>query len=318
MNSVEDRIRGTGIVPVVKLDRAEDAKPLGEALVDGGICIAEVTFRTDAAAEGIREMRRIPDLLVGAGTVLTLEQLEAALDAGAEFIVSPGLNPKIVRACIDKNIPVFPGCSGPSDIEQALEMGLGTVKFFPAGSLGGLETIKALSGPYPSISFMPTGGIGPKNLPEYIRFPRVAACGGSWMLDPGAISGGDFFSITAACKASVRALLGFSIEHVGIHVEDQDSLDYTIGLFCALFDMERRDGTSTTFADTLIECGTDLPQAKPHIAIGTNSAECAYYHLKKRGAKFLPQTERRDANGRLKSIYLAEDFGGLAVHILQK
>ena len=318
LNSVEARIRGAGIVPVIKLDKVEDARPLGEALVDGGICVAEVTFRSEAAAEGIREMSSNADMLVGAGTVLTLDQLDAALEAGAQFIVSPGFNPKIVKACMERGVSIFPGCSSPTDIEQALELGLRTVKFFPAESLGGLDTIKALSGPYGDISFIPTGGISPKNIGQYIRYPKVVACGGSWMVSAQAIAAGDFFSVTAATKASVKELLGFGIEHVGINCTDQDELERTIGLFCVLFDMEQDERASVTFADTLIECGTGLVQGKPHIAIGTNSAECAYHHLLRRGAKFLEETKKVDENGRLRAIYLAEDFGGMAVHILQR
>lgn len=183
MNPVLEQIGKIGIVPVVKIDRAEDALPLARALCAGGLPCAEVTFRTDAAAEAIRAMiAGYPDMCVGAGTVLNAEQVDAAVEAGAKFIVSPGLNPRTVRHCQEKNVPVIPGISTPSEIEQAIELGLETVKFFPAEQSGGLAKIKAMAAPYGNMKFMPTGGINAKNLTSYLDYGKVIACGGSWMV----------------------------------------------------------------------------------------------------------------------------------------
>ena len=191
MNEVLEQIRKIGIVPVVKLDRVEDAVPLAESLCKGGLPCAEVTFRTAAAAGAIAAIRKaFPDMLLGAGTVLTTKQVDEAMEAGATFIVSPGLNPEVVKYCVDNKIPVTPGCSNPSDIEQAISLGLDVVKFFPAEAAGGLAMIKAMSAPYVNMKFMPTGGISAKNLNEYLSFNKIIACGGSWMVKDDLIKAG--------------------------------------------------------------------------------------------------------------------------------
>ena len=197
MNDVLKQMSGYGIIPVVVLNDVKDALPLGKALVDGGIPCAEVTFRTDAAEESIRIMsENFPEMLVGAGTVLTTEQVDRAVAAGAKFIVSPGLNPKVVKYCLEKNIPVTPGVITPSEIEQAIELGLEVVKFFPAEPFGGLKTIKALAAPYTKIKFMPTGGINISNVRDYLAFDKIIACGGSWMVSGNLVKEGKFDEIT--------------------------------------------------------------------------------------------------------------------------
>jgi len=193
------------IVPVVKLDRTEDAKPLAEALIRGGLPVAEVTFRTDAAEGSIRIMRReFPDMLVGAGTVINTEQAKRAVDAGAAFLVSPGTNEKVLQFAIDQDIPVFPGACTPSEIITALEYGLEVVKFFPAKQYGGLDTMKALAGPFPAIRFMPTGGIDLNNMKEFLAFKKIIAIGGSWMVKDTLINAGDFEGIAKLTKEAVE------------------------------------------------------------------------------------------------------------------
>ncbi len=197
MNDVLKQMSGYGIIPVVVLNDVKDALPLGKALVEGGIPCAEVTFRTDAAEESIRIMsENFPEMLVGAGTVLTTEQVDRAVAAGAKFIVSPGLNPKVVKYCLEKNIPVTPGVITPSEIEQAIELGLEVVKFFPAEPFGGLKTIKALAAPYTKMKFMPTGGINISNVRDYLAFDKIIACGGSWMVSGNLVKEGKFDEIT--------------------------------------------------------------------------------------------------------------------------
>lgn len=197
MNEVLKKIGEIGIIPVVVLDDAKDAEPLAKALIDGGLPCAEVTFRTAAAEEAIRKMSTAyPDLFVGAGTVLTVEQANRAVDAGAKFIVSPGLNPEVVKYCVQRGIPVCPGTCTPSDIEQALALGLDVVKFFPAEPAGGLGFIKAIAAPYTGVKFMPTGGISAKNVREYLAYDRILACGGSWMVKNDLVKAGDFEKIT--------------------------------------------------------------------------------------------------------------------------
>ena len=205
MNEILTQIENTGIVPVVVLDDPKDAEPLAEALCSGGLPCAEVTVRTPAAAQSIRIMsEKFPHMLIGAGTVLTTEQVDSAVDAGAKFIVSPGLNPRIVKYCTERNIVITPGCANPSDVEQAIENGLDVVKFFPAEQAGGLAYIKAIAAPYAGIKFMPTGGINPKNVRDYLAYDRILACGGSWMVKGDLIRDGKFDEIRELVKEAVN------------------------------------------------------------------------------------------------------------------
>ncbi len=197
------------LVPVIKLDSPDDALPLAEALIAGGLPVAEITFRTDAARESIRKVRSAyPDMLTGAGTVLSLEQAKAAADAGASFIVSPGMNRDVVEFSIENHIPVFPGACTPTEIMTAMEYELEVVKFFPAKQYGGLDTIKALSAPFPSVRFMPTGGISEANIKDFLAFPKIIACGGSFMASSSLISQKKFDDIrklTANAAALIKS-----------------------------------------------------------------------------------------------------------------
>ena len=205
MNEVLKKIQETGIIPVVVLNDAKDAAPLAKALCERGLPCAEVTFRTDAAEESIRIMsREFPEMFVGAGTVLTTEQVDRAVDAGAKFIVSPGLNPKVVKYCLEKGVPVTPGVCTPSEVEQAIELGLDVVKFFPAEPAGGLNMIKAMAAPYVGMKFMPTGGINPKNVREYLAYDRILACGGSWMVKGSLVEAGEFDKIRELAQEAVE------------------------------------------------------------------------------------------------------------------
>lgn len=205
MNSVLEDIGKYGIIPVVVIEKEEDAIPLAEALIEGGLPVAEVTFRTKAAKNAMKIIsEKYPDMLLGAGTVLNGQQVEDAIEGGAKFIVSPGLNPNTVRYCQDKGITIIPGCSNASDIEQAIELGLSTVKFFPAEPAGGLPMIKALSAPYCDMTFMPTGGINKENVKEYLKFNKIIACGGSWMVKGSLIENGEFDKIKELTKEAVE------------------------------------------------------------------------------------------------------------------
>lgn len=320
MNEMLLKIQKMGIVPVVKLDKAEDALSLAKALYDGGLPCAEVTFRTAAAEEAIKIMRKAyPDMLIGAGTVLTTEQVDKAVNAGATFIVSPGLNPKIVKYCVDRNITIVPGCSSPSDIETAMEFGLEVVKFFPAEAAGGLPMIKAMSAPYVNMKFMPTGGINAKNLLSYLDFNKIIACGGSWMVNNDLIKAGDFDKITALTKEAVSVMLGFELRHIGINAENEEEADKTASSFEELFGFAKKVGNSSIFAGTGIEVMKSPYLGKNgHIAIQTNYLERAIYHLEAKGYTFNYETRKVDKNGKMTAIYLNEEIGGFAVHLVQK
>ena len=205
MKTIEEQFHEFGVVPVVVLEEAKDALPLAKALVEGGLPCAEVTFRTEAAEESIRLMsEKYPEMLVGAGTVLTTKQVDRAAAAGAKFIVSPGFDPEIVDYCLEKKIPVFPGCITPSEVAQAVKRGLEVVKFFPAEQFGGVSTIKAMAAPYVGLKFMPTGGVNAKNLESYLSCDKIIACGGSWMVKGDLVKAGKFDEIKAMTEEAVK------------------------------------------------------------------------------------------------------------------
>lgn len=319
MNEILSKIQKIGIVPVVVLNDAKDAVPLAKALCNGGLPCAEVTFRTDAAEESIKNMTEaFPEMLVGAGTVLTIEQVDRAVNAGAKFIVSPGLNPKVVKYCVDNNIPVTPGVTSPSQIEQAIELGLDVVKFFPAEAAGGLNMIKSMAAPYTTMKFMPTGGISEKNLNDYLAFDKIIACGGSWMVKSDLVKEGNFEKIEQLTKQAVQTMLGFQLVHIGINCNSDNEAEGVANKFDQLFGFTAKPGNSSIFAGTAVEV-----MKKPylgqhgHIAIATNSIERAKAYLEYQGFEF-NEDSARYVNGKLKAIYLKDEVGDFAVHLVRK
>ena len=319
MNPILEQFQKLGIIPVVVIDDAKDAAPLAKALCEGGLPVAEVTFRTDAAEEAIRLMTEAcPEMLVGAGTVLTTEQVDRAVAAGSKFIVSPGLNPKVVKYCQEKNVPITPGTARPTDIEMALELGLDVVKFFPAEQNGGLAMIKAMAAPYTKVKFMPTGGINAKNLKSYLDFDKIIACGGSWMVPKDLVAAGDFEAIKNLTREAVNTMLGFELRHVGINANSDEEANGVAGSFEKLFGFAKKDGSSSVFAGTGIEVmKAPYLGAHGHIAIGTNYIERAIYHMEFQGFEFDMDTAKYK-NGKLIAVYLKGELGGFAVHLVQK
>lgn len=317
MNETLVKLSQIGIVPVVALNRIEDARPLAKALCDGGLPCAEVTFRTDCAEEAIRIMStEFPQMFIGAGTVLTTEQVDRAVNAGAKFIVSPGLNPEVVKYCVDKNIPVTPGCANPSDIEQALSFGLDVVKIFPAEAIGGLKLIKSMAAPYVNMKFMPTGGINAKNLNDYLAFDRIIACGGSWMVSGDLINAGKFDEITALTKEAVNNMLGFRIKHIGINSSDDTTAAATADAFSSMFGFDKKEGNGSYFCGDGVEVMKSQGKGTMgHIAVGCNNIDRAVYHLSNQGVAFDMDTALYTDKGALKFVYLKGEFGGFAVHL---
>ena len=319
MHEVLEKIQKIGIVPVVVLDDAKDAAPLAKALCDGGLPCAEVTFRTAAAEESIRIMaKEFPEMLVGAGTVLTTEQVDRAVAAGARFIVSPGLNPVVVKYCVDKGIPVTPGTANPSDVEAAIALGLEVVKFFPAEQAGGLPMIKAMSAPYTTMKFMPTGGINAKNINSYLAFDKILACGGSWMVKKELVAAGEFDKIRDLTKEAVQTMLGFELAHVGINAADESDAENTADAFDGLFGFTKKVGNSSVFAGTAVEVMKSAGRgANGHIGIATNSVLRAKNYLELMGYKF-DESSAKFKGDKLTAIYLADEVHGFAVHLVQK
>ena len=313
-----EKLSLAGIVPVIKVEDANDAVPLCKALADGGLPVAEITFRSDAAEESIRRVHaQLPEVILGAGTVLTTEQVDHAVAAGATYIVSPGLNPEVVKHCQKVGVPIVPGCANPSDIEVALSLGLKTVKFFPAEALGGLNLIKAMSAPYGGVTFLPTGGIGENNLLDYLSFPKIVACGGSWMVDQKALEAKDWAKIETLTRNAVTLMLGLEIKHVGINSGNPEQAMKDAQLICKLLGWPVIDGNSSTFVGTGFEM-----MKKPfrgthgHIAIGCNNIRRAKWHLERRGFVF-DEESAIDKDGKLKAIYLQDELAGFAFHLLQ-
>ena len=320
MHEILTELGKIGIVPVIKIDDVEKAVPLATALAAGGIPCAEVTFRTAQGEEAIRRIAKdVPGVLLGAGTVLTTEQVDRAIAAGAKFIVSPGLNPKVVAYCGQKGIPVTPGCANPSDIEQALELGLEVVKFFPAEQAGGLDYIKAIAAPYPNLRFMPTGGISAANIAKYIGFEKILACGGSWMAGADLINSGDFKKITTLSNEAVMSLLGLHVAHIGINARGEDAAQKAAARFCSLFGFAARDGASSIFAGDGIEViKQSAPGTHGHIAIGTNSLTRAVAYFERGGLAFDHAGAKKDPSGKVMAVYFTEEILGFAVHLVQK
>ncbi len=319
MKDVIQELSLIGLVPVIKIDNAKDAAPLAHALEEGGLPCAEVTFRTAAAAEAIAEMvKACPDMLVGAGTVLTTAQVDEAVAAGAKFIVSPGLNPAVVKYCVDQGVPVVPGINNPSGIEQALTLGLKVVKFFPAEPSGGLNMLKAMAAPYGGVRFMPTGGIGPSNVGDYLAWNRIVACGGSWMVPPKMLAAGDFDGIRRLAREAVDTMLNFKFVHLGINCKNEDDCKNSSAMAEQLFSFARDERSKSIFAGTPLEF-MKMPGrgTSGHIAIGTPNVDRAVYHLARRGAKFDMDTATYDADGSMKFVYIADEIGGFAYHLVK-
>ena len=320
-NNMINELYSIGLIPVIKIENAEDAVPLAKALIDGGLPAAEITFRTKCAAEAIKNITdAYPDMLVGAGTVLTTEQVDAAIAAGSKFIVSPGLNPKTVSYCLSKGVPMLPGCANPSDVEAALELGLTTVKFFPAEAVGGLKMLKAMAAPYGQLTFMPTGGINENNLLDYLKFNKIIACGGSFMVNEELIKAKDWAAITALTKNAVKIMLGLEFTHMGINTENAEEAKRSAKLFEVMFGMTNRETSKSVFAGDAFEFMNGKgPGRCGHIGIRTNFVDRAMAYFKRMGFEFDESTiVYDDKSGKPKFVYFKDEICGFAIHLLQK
>lgn len=320
MHDIFRSIGEHGLVPVIKIDRAADAVPLASALCAGGLPVAEITFRTACAAEAIAAIaEKMPNMLLGAGTVLTDAQAEAAVAAGAKFIVSPGFNPNVVGWCVEHNIPVAPGCATPTDIEAALEFGLDVVKFFPAEAAGGLNMIKALSAPYRDIYFMPTGGINEANVVDYLKNERVLACGGSFMVKEEYIKNGEFDMITDLVRSAIKTIYDFKLAHLGVNLPDTAAAEQSAALVRTMFGFLPKKGRLGIMCDGQLEfmCGPYFGDYG-HIAISTNFIERAMAYFRRMGLEFREDGILYNDEGKINAAYFKGDFFGCAIHLLRK
>lgn len=320
MNPILEQICRIGIIPVIAIDDAKKAVPLARSLVEGGLPAAEVTFRTCAAEEAMRAIAaEVPEMLLGAGTVLNHEQVDRALAAGAKFIVSPGFNPDTVRYVKAKGGLILPGTATPGEMEQAMAFGLEAVKFFPAEQNGGVAKLKAIAGPYKALKWMPTGGVSAKNLMDYLSFDQVVACGGTWMVKKDLIQQENWAEITRLSREAVRTMLGFSLDHVGVNCGSEAEADRLARTLCDMFGFAYQMGNSSVQALHAVEC-TKAPGrgTHGHIAIATSNVDRAVYHLGLCGIRCLPETCKTDAKGNTKAIYIDGEFGGFAIHLVRR
>ena len=322
-----EMISKIGIIPVIAIDDAAKAVPLARALVAGGLPAAEVTFRTAAAEDAIKAIAaEVPEMLLGAGTVITDEQADRALAAGCTFLVSPGFIPELTKYVIDKGGLMIPGTSTLGEMEQALRMGLEVLKFFPAEANGGVAFLKNCAGPHKNLKWMCTGGINAKNVNEYLGFNQITAVGGTWMFK--GKDGSDLIKtehwdeITRLCREAVNTMLGFEVRHVGMNCQTREEAAKTAQRFSALFGFPYKPGNSSDFSGIGVECNHYPKLGRlGHIAIGTNSVERAIYQLENLGVEFnYDEYVARDKKNPdvIKAIYLKEEFSGFAVHLVQK
>lgn len=312
------RLGNAGLIPVVVIDNAEDAVPAAKALLAGGIDVMEITFRTAAAPDAIAAVaKECPEMLVGAGTVITLEQCQKACSCGAKFIVAPGFDETVVKWCVENDVCITPGVVTPTEIMAALKYGLKVLKFFPAGVFGGLSAMKALSGPFGGVKFIPTGGVNAKNCGEFIAAPYVFAVGGSWICPKAEVAAHNFDKITALCKEARTAMLGYSVDHLGINCNDAEESLSVCSELGEAFDFTTKLGNSSNFASSGVEVmKSDYLGTNGHIAIRTNAIEMAVADLTKKGFTVDMETAKYK-NGALTAVYLKKEIGGFAVHLKQ-
>ncbi len=319
MHPVIEQLKLVGLVPVIKLNDPNKAVPLAKALVKGGIPVAEVTFRAAGADKAIAAIaKEVPEVLVGAGTVITIDQVKQAVNAGAKYIISPGFDKEVVQYCVDNNIPITPGCTNPSEVSIATKMGLEAVKFFPAEAMGGLKVIKSLAGPFPKMRFIPTGGIGPDNLKDYLAFDKIIACGGSWMVPEKLIDNEDWDAITALAKEAVLNMLNISLCHIGINSADNDTCETTANSIAQLTGAVAKSGNSSVFVGSQFEIMRAMGRGtNGHIALGVSNVERAVRYFESQGFEFEKDSLVSDEKG-AKAIYFKGEFGGFGIHLLRK
>ena len=320
MNEVLKTVSNIGIIPVIAFNSVEEAVPLCKALVAGGLPAAEVTFRTACAEECIRVIaREVPEMLLGAGTVLTIDQADRAMDAGAKFIVAPGYDPHVTQHVIDKGGLMMPGTATSGEMQQALNQGCEVIKFFPAEANGGVAMLKNIGAALKSAKWMCTGGVNAKNVNDYLGYDQIVAVGGTWMCKSDMIKAGQWDEITAMCKEAVKTMLGFTLHHVGINCGSAEEAEKVAKAIAALFGLEYKPGNSSNFVSTIVECmkQPDARGTNGHIAIGTNHVDRAIYHLGRQGVEFIEESRITDDRG-TKAIYIQGEIGGFAIHLVRK
>ena len=320
MNPVVERVYEIGIIPVIAFNSVDEAVPLCKALVAGGLPAAEVTFRTACAEECIKKIHdEVPEMLLGAGTVLTTDQADRAMAAGASFIVAPGFDPNVTKHVMDKGGLMMPGTSTPGEMQQAMNLGCEALKFFPAEANGGVNMLKNIGGALKTAKWMCTGGINAKNVNDYLGYDQIFAVGGTWMCKSDKIKAGAWDEITAMCKEAVDTMLGLELGHIGINCADDTEAMKTAETLGSLLSMAVKPGNSSIFVgnkefEIMKKPGRGT---HGHIAIKTNNVDRAIFHLSNRGVKF-DMDSKTVKNGKTTAIYMADELAGFAIHLVQK
>ena len=320
MNPIMERVYEIGIIPVIAFNSVDEAVPLCKALVAGGLPAAEVTFRTACAEDCIKKIHdEVPEMLLGAGTVLTTEQADRAMAAGASFIVSPGFDPNVTKHVIEKGGIMMPGTCSAGEMQQAMNLGCEGIKFFPAEANGGVAMLKNIGGALKTAKWMCTGGINAKNVNDYLGYDQIFAVGGTWMCKSDKIKAGAWDEITAMCKEAVDTMLGLELAHIGINCADDTEAMKTAETLGALLNMAVKPGNSSIFVgkkefEIMKKPGRGT---HGHIAIRTNNVDRAIYHLGLRGVKF-DMDSKNVKNGKTVAIYMADEIAGFAIHLVQK
>jgi 2-dehydro-3-deoxyphosphogluconate aldolase/(4S)-4-hydroxy-2-oxoglutarate aldolase len=317
--NLSEKLGNIGLIPVAVFDKPEYALPAAKAMLEGGLPVMEVTLRTQAAIESMNIIKQAyPWMTLGAGTVLSVEQAKTAVQAGCDFIVSPGFNDDVVKYCLDNGILVTPGCVTPTEIDRALSFGVNILKFFPASIYGGVKACEALHGPYRNVKFIPTGGVALGNLAEYADKDYIHAIGGGWLCSQKDMADGNFANITETVKKSIDALLGFELAHIGINMDNKEVSLALANELAKAFGISVKEGNSSNFAGAFFEVmNKQFKGANGHIAVRTNNIDRAVYYLDKRGVR-ADMSSLTEKNGKKVAVYLENEFGGFAVHLLQK
>lgn len=319
MKDILERVSKIGIVPVVKITDAQDALPLAQALLDGGIDVAEITFRSKYATQAIADIHQAyPMMLLGAGTVQSIEQAKEAIDAGAAFIVTPGFNVSVVTWCIEHEITVLPGVSTASEIELALSYGLSELKFFPAETSGGAKKLKDFSAVYPQVTFLTTGGINEHNMHDYLTLPNVMAIGGSFMLKDDLIQAKEWTQLTQLSHYAIQQLLGYELIHLGINHSSCEEAEKNAMLLCHLFGFTYYKKPKSHFAGKGFELLNQPGRGEHgHFGIYTPYPERAMYHLQKLGITFVEESiTRNKKTNRVNFVYLNLELAGFGIHLI--
>lgn len=310
----------TGILPVINIPKSSIAVEVAAALRRGGVNSIEVTLRSPDSLESIKNIKsEFPDMTVGAGTVLNTQTADSAIENGADFIVSPGYDDEVVAYCLEKGIQIVPGCTSATEIQKAVKHGLDVVKFFPAELNGGIEAINLLSGPFPQVKFIPTGGISFDNLGKYLVNKKILACGGSYMATKAQIENGEFDAITTACKKAVDISLGFELAHVGINCDSEDDALASAKKISEIFRMQHRPTSSAVFAGSAVEAvksgGLGI---HGHIGFYTNSIHRAMAYFEALGICLNEDGFKYNKTGEISCVYLKDNIGGFAFHVVER